>query len=132
MLSYQGLDGVIRRTHLYCLSPVRNRSRFRTVQFDAYLEPRAQVTLNLTISCEIGSDSNRHPKSYERAWSATKTEASEIRRDTSKIHSSSDEFNRWIERSQVRRGDDDCRQPRIELPYAGCPGSARFLAAMGS
>ncbi len=81
----------------------------------------AELVPVLTVSCEIGADCNRHPKSYERAWSATKTEASEIRRDTSKIHSSSDEFNRWIARSQSDVEMMIVGNPEPNYPYAGVP-----------
>jgi len=120
VLSYQGLDGVIRRTHLYC-SPAPRRISASQIQFDAYLEPRSQVTLNLAISCEIGSDSKRHPKSFERAWSAIKTEAGKIRDDSSKVHTSSDEFNQWIERSQSDVEMMIVGNPEVNYPYAGVP-----------
>ena len=120
VLPYRGLDGVIRRTHLFA-SPRPRRISATELQFDAYLEPRTQVTFNLTISCEICPDSNWRPKSYERAWSAAQTEVSEIRRDTSKIHSSSDEFNRWIARSQSDVEMMIVGNPEANYPYAGVP-----------
>lgn len=91
------------------------------VQVDAYLEPRTQVTFDLTISCEVGPGSCRRPKSYERARSATQTESSEIRRDSSKIHTSSDEFNRWITRSQSDLEMMIVGNPEANYPYAGVP-----------
>jgi len=120
VLSYEGLDGVIRRTHLSC-SPRPRRIIASEIQFDAYLEPRAQVTFNLAISCEIGPDTDRHPKSYERAWNATKTEAGKIRGDSSKVHTSSDEFNQWIERSQSDVEMMIVGNPELNYPYAGVP-----------
>ena len=119
-LSYKGLDEVIRRTHL-AGSPRPKRISASELQFDAYLAPRTQVTFNLTISCEIGSVSHRHPKSWERAWNASKTEVSEIRRDTSKIHTSSDGFNRWIARSQSDVEMMIVGNPEVNYPYAGVP-----------
>ena len=120
MLSYRGLDDVIRRVHIFG-SPRPKRISASDIQFDAYLEPRTQVTFNLTISCEVGPGSYRHPKSYQRAWSATQTESSEIRRDSSKIHSSSDEFNRWIARSQSDLEMMIVGNPEHNYPYAGVP-----------
>lgn len=120
VLSYQGLDGVLRRTRLTA-SPRPKQISPTELRFDAYLAPRAQITFNLTVSCEIGADCNRHPKSYERAWGATETEASEIRRDTSKIHSSSDEFNRWVVRSQSDVEMMIVGNPEPNYPYAGVP-----------
>ena len=111
VLSYRGLDDVIRRVHVSG-SPQPKRISASEIQFDAYLEPGTQVTFNLAISCEVGAGSYHHPKSYERAWSATQTESSEIRRDSSKIQL----FQRGIQSLDcavtIRLGDDDRRQPR--------------------
>ena len=120
MLSYRGLDDVVRRVH-FSGSPQPKRMSASEVQFDAYLEPGTQVTFDLTISCEVGPGSYRRPKSYERAWSATQTESSEIRRDSSKIHTSSDEFNRWITRSQSDLEMMIVGNPEANYPYAGVP-----------
>jgi glycogen debranching enzyme len=120
VLSYRGLDNVVRRVHVFA-SPRPKRITASELQFDAYLEPRTQVTFNLTISCEVGPGVYHHPKSYERAWSAIRTESSEIRRDTSKIHSSSDEFNRWTARSQSDIEMMIVGNPEHNYPYAGVP-----------
>ncbi len=120
MLSYQGLDGVIRRTHVSC-SPFPKKISASEVHFDACLEPRTQATFNLTISCEIMPSSNGTPKSYEQAWSAASLEISEIRREPSKVHSSSDEFNRWVARSQSDVEMMIVGNPEPSYPYAGVP-----------
>ncbi len=70
---YQGLDDVVRRTRLSCTPHPRNISASE-IQFDAYLEPRTQVTFELTISCEILPHSNGVPKTYSNAWNAAKNE----------------------------------------------------------
>ena len=120
ILSYRGLDDVVRRTHILG-SPRPRRISASDIQFDAYLEPRTQVTFNLTISCEVGPDAYRPPKSHQRAWSATQNESSEIRRNSSKIHSSSDEFNRWVARSQSDLEMMIVGNPEPNYPYAGVP-----------
>jgi glycogen debranching enzyme len=120
VLSYRGLDGVLRRTHLTG-SPRPKLISPTELLFDAYLEPRTQITFNLTVSCEISADCNRRPKSYERAWTAIKGEAGEIRRDSCKIHSSSDELNRWIARSQSDVEMMIVGNPEANYPYAGVP-----------
>jgi glycogen debranching enzyme len=120
ILSYRGLDSVVRRTHILG-SPRPRRISASEIQFDAYLEPRTQVTFNLTISCEVGPDAYRSPKSHQRALSATQNESSEIRRNGSKIHSSSDEFNRWVARSQSDLEMMIVGNPEPNYPYAGVP-----------
>jgi len=120
ILSYRGLDNVIRRTHILG-SPRPRKISASDIQFDAYLAPRTRVTFNLTISCEVGPEPYRHPKSFPRAWSATQTESSEVRRNSSKIHSSSDEFNRWIARSQSDLEMMIVGNPEPNYPYAGVP-----------
>ena len=120
VLSYRGLDDVIRRVHVFA-SPQPKGISASELQFDAYLEPRTQVTFDLTIACEVGSDFYGQPKSYERAWSAIQSESSEMRRDSSKIHSSSDEFNRWIARSQSDIEMMTVGNPERNYPFAGVP-----------
>jgi glycogen debranching enzyme len=120
ILSYRGLDDVVRRTHILG-SPRPRRISASDIQFDAYLEPRTQVTFKLTISCEVGPDVYRPPKSPQRAWNATQNESSEIRRNSSKIHSSSDEFNRWVARSQSDLEMMIVGNPEPNYPYAGVP-----------
>jgi glycogen debranching enzyme len=120
ILSYRGLDDVVRRTHILG-SPRPRRISASDIQFDAYLEPRTQVTFNLAISCEVGPDAYRSPKSHQRAWSATQSESSEIRRNSSRIHSSSDEFNRWVARSQSDLEMMIVGNPEPNYPYAGVP-----------
>jgi glycogen debranching enzyme len=119
-LSYQGLDGVIRRTRFLC-TPVPKRISASELHFDACLEPRTQATFNLAISCEILPCSNGIPKSYESAWSAANFEISEVRREPSKVHSSSDEFNRWVARSQSDVEMMIVGNPEPNYPYAGVP-----------
>jgi glycogen debranching enzyme len=120
ILSYQGLDDVVRCTRLSC-SPLPRKISASEIQFDAYLEPRTQVTFELTISCEILPNSNGVPKSYGSAWSAAKNEIAESRREPSKIHSSSDEFNRWVARSQSDVEMMIVGNPEPNYPYAGVP-----------
>jgi glycogen debranching enzyme len=119
-LSYQGLDDVIRSTKL-CCSPRPRMISASEIQFDAYLEPRTQVTFELTVSSEILPSSNGVPKSYGSAWNAAKSEITDIRREPSKIHSSSDEFNRWVTRSQSDVEMMIVGNPETNYPYAGVP-----------
>ena len=48
VLSYRGLDDVVRRLHVLA-SPVPKLISASEIQFDAYLEPRRQATFNLTL-----------------------------------------------------------------------------------
>jgi glycogen debranching enzyme len=120
VLSYQGLDGVIRRTRLDC-TPIPRSISASEIHFDALLEPRARVTFNLSISCEISPNSDGLPQSYENAWSAAQTEIGDLRRVPSKVHSSSDEFNRWISRSESDVEMMIVGNPESNYPYAGVP-----------
>ena len=121
VLSYQGLDDVIRRTRLSC-TPLPRRISASELHFDAYLEPRTQVTFELTVSARSCPDSTGVPKSYEQRMERTPRRRSrQIRREPSKIHSSSDEFNRWIARSQSDVEMMIVGNPEPNYPYAGVP-----------
>ena len=120
VLSYRGLDGTVRRTRLFC-SPRPRRISASEIQFDAYLEPRAQVTLNLTVECDIFPNTNGRPKSYETAWTAAKADISEVRRDITKLQTSNDEFNSWMSRSESDVEMMIVGNPEHNYPYAGVP-----------
>ncbi|MGH9503500.1 MAG: amylo-alpha-1,6-glucosidase [Terriglobales bacterium] len=120
VLPYQGLDGIVRRTHISC-TPVPRQISVSDLYFDARLAPRTQLTFNLTIGCEILPESIATPRSYQDAWSAAKAEIGELRREPSKIHSSSDEFNRWVARSQSDVDMMIVGNPQPNYPYAGVP-----------
>lgn len=119
-LSYQGLDDVIRCTRLAC-TPLPTKISTSEFHFDAYLEPRTQITFELTISCELMPKLNGVPKSYGSAWNYAKSEITEIRREPSKVHSSSEEFNRWFARSQSDVEMMVIGNPEPNYPYAGVP-----------
>lgn len=120
VIPYQGLDGVVRHTRISC-TPVPGRISVSDLYYDARLDPRTQVTFNLTIGCEILPESKAVPRSYQDAWSAAKAEIGELRREPSKIHSSSDEFNSWVARSQSDVDMMIVGNPEPNYPYAGVP-----------
>ncbi len=62
-LTYQGLDDVIRRTRLSC-TPRPRKISASEIHFNACLEPRTQITFELTTSCEILPHSNGVPRGY--------------------------------------------------------------------
>ncbi|MGH9537447.1 MAG: amylo-alpha-1,6-glucosidase [Terriglobales bacterium] len=119
-LGYRGLDGVVRRTRIFC-SPRPRKISAGELQLDAHLEPRTQITLNLTIACEILPNSNGRPRSYETARKAARTEIGQARREFTQIHSSSEAFNCWLARSQADVEMMILGNPEHNYPYAGVP-----------
>jgi len=118
LLSYQGLDGHIRRTHVRC-EPAPKHITSSEVHFEGFLEPRTQTTFQLTISCESSDESAPH--TYKSAWDAATSEIRDSQQQDCKISSSSEDLNEWINRSQADLQMMVMGNPERNYPYAGVP-----------
>jgi glycogen debranching enzyme len=114
VLSYEGLDGKLRRTCLR-FQPHPERIYETGLEFIAHLEPRAQTNFTMTVACEVGTES--HPHVFESAWNQSRTAHS----NEPRITSTSQEFNDWAERSQSDVHMMVLGNPEQYYPYAGVP-----------
>lgn len=117
--SYEGLDGVVRRTRISC-SPQPIGVSESALQFDLDLEPRSQSSFDLTIACEFGR-LGRKTWSYNHAFAASAAELGSIGTETASIQSSNDRFNEWLRRSLADIDMMVAGNPEPWYPYAGVP-----------
>lgn len=117
MLSYKGLDGLLRESELLC-SPSPRRISGSEIIFSAVLEPKEEATFYVVTSCVPCQDP---PPDWDAAFVAGKDQLQQEMRGASQLHSSNPQLNEWIVRSVA-----DIRMmiegnPEKNYPYAGVP-----------
>ena len=118
VLSYQGLDDVVRQTCIQCdANPVRTSET--GLEFEVLLHPKEQVTVQLEICCT--SDSERDSVGYTEALSSARFELAEMAREFPQITSSNSRFSDWIARSISDLEMMIAGNPERNYPYAGVP-----------
>jgi glycogen debranching enzyme len=118
-LSYRGLDGVTRRTRIHC-SPAPRHISGCDCRIDAVLEPKEEMTIELTVSCLYKPPMNGLVR-YETALAATTDEMRGARVHACKINSSNAQFNDWVTRSVADIEMMIVGNPEGGYPYAGVP-----------
>ncbi len=118
LLSYEGLDKVVRQT---CIQshpqPVQiSSSRLR---FEISLRPKQSVVLQLVISCNPRV--SEPSIGYTRAMVAAESEMKAASASLCNISSSNDRFNRWVRRSSADVEMMTMGNPEHDYPYAGVP-----------
>ena len=118
-LSYEGLDGVVRRTRISC-EPTPARVSESEFEFDVTLESREATSYVVRFACEVG----RVPKEPLRFGEARRAALEALERDQAGqcvVASSNEQFNDWLNRS-----GSDLHMMLTETgcgpyPYAGVP-----------
>ena len=119
VLSYRGLDDVVRRTTIACSpSPASIVERTLTLPID--LGPGEATTFDLSLACETGERHVR-PVSYAVALEAAGQRLASLRSHQCRIFSSNDEFNEWLNRSASDLTMMTTLRPEGPYPYAGVP-----------
>ncbi len=119
LLTYSGLDGIIRQTQLEW-SPKPNEISSSEAHFRVCLQPKEEKTFFMTISCEL-SHNPPHHLSYDFAF----TEMYKVLKSTGsqrcEIHTSNGQFNNWLNRSFADLHMMITNTPEGPYPYAGVP-----------
>ena len=119
ILSYRGLDDVLRRTCLQ-FSPQPASLSVREAAFEVALEPKEEKFVSCTITCERNST----PRSVDPYHSAFRKLEKEFDRngiDECVVTSSSETFNAWLTRSSADLRMLIDGNPEGPYPYAGVP-----------
>jgi glycogen debranching enzyme len=119
VLSYRGLDDVVRRTTIAC-SPSPASIVERTITLPIDLGPGDATTFDLSLACETGERHVR-PVSYAVALEAAGQRLASLRSHQCRIFSSNDEFNEWLNRSASDLTMMTTLRPEGPYPYAGVP-----------
>jgi len=117
-LSYEGLDGVIRRTCVRCdLEPAHIADG--VLELEINLQPKEKFAFHLQISCD--PQDTRNTVSYDSAMSAAHNEMKSTAAAFPRIASSNSRFSDWITRSFADVQMMIVGNPEHDYPYAGVP-----------
>lgn len=119
ILSYEGLDGVLRRTTIEC-EPKPFRISASEVQFRATLQPHQKTSFFVSISCE-NEETPRNGWSFHTANTEAKSELALLRAQSCQLYSSNEQFNTWVNRSLSDVDMMIAGNPEKWYPYAGIP-----------
>ena len=120
VLAYEGLDGVTRRTRVHSSLRPSTISADKMC-FDLTLNPGAEATLVLTISCEIDRAPRERRASFEEAERRNRKALAELARDECRIHTANEQFNDWLDRSLADLRMLSTKTEAGLYPYAGVP-----------
>jgi len=119
VLSYKGLDGVIRRTRLQC-DPRPAAVTDSEFELMVSLRAREAASYLITIACDMGR-AERAVMPFEAALHASQEELERDRAESAEVTTSNEQFNDWINHSAA-----DLHMMLTETgcgpyPYAGVP-----------
>jgi glycogen debranching enzyme len=121
VFGYVGLDAIVRRTR-FEFQPAPERLDAERAVYDVRLESRESREVYVRVACV--SDA-REPAQAFPSFEAALSRASEnVRAREGKhtqIHTSNDQFNEWLERSESDLGMLVTETPSGDYPYAGVP-----------
>lgn len=118
LLSYEGLDHVIRRTMVRSGS-TPSRIYESAMEFEVTLRPKEKATVQLEISC--GADVSTKFIGYGDALSSARFELGTMAKNFPSITSSNSRFSDWIARSTSDLEMMIAGNPEPNYPYAGVP-----------
>ena len=118
VLSYEGLDNVVRHT---CIRSDGDRVRASEagLDFEIDLRPKEKLSLQLEICCSL--DHHGGSIGYTEALSSARFELAEMVREFPEITSSNSRFSDWIARSISDLEMMIAGNPETNYPYAGVP-----------
>lgn len=118
LMTYQGLDNVVRQTRIDC-RPAPVNITASELRFETSLDPGQSVAFQLSVICN--PKLQRAVTGYERAFIAAESELKAVSATLPKISSSNDRFNRWAQRSIADVEMMILGNPETNYPYAGVP-----------
>jgi glycogen debranching enzyme len=118
VLAYEGLDGVIRRTHIRC-NPAPHSINGSEIKFYFELKPRHTFEFHVCASLDRSGKSN--VLAYSDAAQHAGQELRESARAFPQISSSNSRFNDWVKRSIADVQMMTVGNPEKNYPYAGVP-----------
>jgi glycogen debranching enzyme len=118
VLSYKGLDGVVRRTCVQSDPPPVSVSDSE-LQFYSTLRPKEKTVFQLLISCDKVKDFASI--NFSRALSTARSELDAVAEQFPRISSSNSRFSDWMSRSLSDLQMMMVGNPEPNYPYAGVP-----------
>jgi glycogen debranching enzyme len=119
LLSYQGLDDVLRTTCLR-FSPQPTSIFENSARFNFKLQPKEESVISLTTVCERNSAA-KNLQPYKDAFLARRTQCDHRILGNSQVSTSNKRFNIWLSRSEADLQMLIQGNPEAGYPYAGVP-----------
>ena len=120
VFGYKGLDGIIRRTHVRC-SPAPKQVMVDGFRIESRIPPNADLTWEITISCELEQRRNRAVLTYDRAQREAEKALEKATASDAHVFTSNEQFNHWLNRSLADLHMLISDTPHGLYPYAGVP-----------
>jgi glycogen debranching enzyme len=120
LMSYKGLDGVIRRTRMQC-DPKPKSVTSSGFAFQIALRPSETATLHFSLSCDDRAQDKNRAISYSKSLAAATNAFDENKSLVADIYSPNSRFNDWIRRSAADIQMMIVGNPEKNYPYAGVP-----------
>jgi len=118
LLSYEGLDKIIRQTHIQC-EPAPKTISASHLGFEVHLPPGQKAICHLRISCN--SRDLHKSIGYSSAIISARSEQTTTSETFPRISSSNSRFSDWIRRSVSDVQMMTVGNPEVNYPYAGVP-----------
>ena len=119
VMAYRGLDGLERRTRLQWSKAPETMTR-GFVEFALDLQPGATASIELDLTCELGSSAPQM-STFEGLTAAAKKRVAAVSENTCAVLTSNEAFNRWLNRSSADLQMMMTDTPHGIYPYAGIP-----------
>ena len=120
VLGYKGLDETIRRTSIRC-SPTPKRVTLEGLKIEANIPSHAEMTWEISISCDIKPRRSRVFLSYDRANREAGCALQKAKATDAHVYTSNEQFNHWLNRSIADLHMLISETPQGFYPYAGVP-----------
>jgi len=121
VLSYRGLDGVLRCTRIE-FSPRPGVLTANEASYTIALEPKKEISLFSTVACQRGPASTSVClTAFHTALCKVEDELSRVCDDDCLVTTSSESFNSWLARSRADLRMLSEGNPEGAYPYAGVP-----------
>jgi glycogen debranching enzyme len=117
-LSYEGLDRVVRRTHM-AFDPAPDNLTGGQALFHLRLPPRGTSTIYVKLTCDEGNDGP--DLDYDRACAALSTAVSSGELSRCRVRAPGSDMDEWIGRSVSDLEMMITVTPQGSYPYAGVP-----------
>ncbi|MBI3288408.1 MAG: amylo-alpha-1,6-glucosidase, partial [Elusimicrobia bacterium] len=119
ILSYEGLDMVVRRSEVSVVPPPA-RTDGSTMRFELSLERGKQAFFDVTVGCASRAGRVRAPR-LPRALADARKRVQAERSRQCLVETSSEPFNHWLRRSRSDLSMMATETPEGPFPYAGVP-----------
>ena len=119
-LGYQGIDGVIRRTHLSFDPPPRELDR-REAHYTLELPPGGRTIVTLAIRCSIDGGAAARGMTFQSCADEAEQLVRRRRSAAAHVQTSNSSFNEWLDRSRTDLDMLITDMPTGPYPYAGIP-----------